>query len=633
MGDSEADGIGAHRGTRRPRISVVLPTYQRRELVTAAVRALADQSFDQPFEVIVAVDGSTDGSADTLRAMSVPFPLTVLEQPNGGAATARNLGACRARGDIVLFLDDDMEADPHLLAEHDRVHRQGADAVLGHMPLHPASAGTVLGDAVAQWSDERLARLSQPGAVLGLHDLLTGQLSVSRQVFAAIGGFDSWFTRGGSFGNEDVDLGYRLLAGDYDVRFNPDALSYQRYEVTPRQHLRQWRQAGQADVLFARKHPLEALGLFELNGLRSRFARRVARPLARAPLWRLITWPIRALAILLGDRRGRVPEFVFFRVRAIEYWRGVHEAGDVPRCSTVRVLAYHSISDLRGHGVLEPYGVPPGQFRRQVSALVARGFHPVSAEEFAAFVEGRAGVPRRALLFTFDDCYSDLPEAVAVLQAEGFGAVAFAVSGLLGGDNVWDRVHGGPALGLLDAEGLRRLRDQGVEIGGHSRTHPQLPTLPPRAVEAEVRGCVADLEAAGLEPVRFFAFPYGEHDERVRKAVSDAGFIGGFAIDPGVMDAGTDPMRIPRVEIRRADQGIRFLAKVLFAREPGWAAAVSRRTVPVTGRVARRWRRRIRRVLARLSPVAGGRSPTGTQGDRSSQSAEPAAAAGQEPPR
>jgi hypothetical protein len=98
--------------------------------------------------------------------------------------------------------------------------------------------------------------------------------------------------------------------------------------------------------------------------------------------------------------------------------------------------------------------------------------------------------------------------------------------------------------------------------------------------------------------------------------VRDAGFIGGFALDPGVMDAGADPKRIARVEIRRADQGIRFLAKVLFARELGWAAAVSRRTVPATGRVARRWRRRIRRILARLSPVAGGRSPTGTPGDR-----------------
>ncbi|WP_448614627.1 glycosyltransferase [Modestobacter sp. URMC 112] len=573
-------------GGADPRISVVLPTYQRRDVVSDALRALADQVYDQAYEVIVVVDGSTDGTAEALRAMQLPFPLTVLEQANAGAAAARNAGAHQARGDIVLFLDDDMEADPHLLAEHDRVHREGADAVLGHMPLHPESARTTISDAVQSWSLERLVRLSQPGAVLTLHDLLTGQLSVSTAVFRDIGGFDAAFTHGGSFGNEDVDFGHRLLRGNYDIRFNPAAVSHQRYVVTPRQHLRQWRQAGSADVRFARKHPPEALDLFELNGLHTPFAQRVARPLAAVPAWSAITWPARSLAVLVGDRRGRMPGFVFFRARSLEYWRGVHEAGGIPTGTTVRVLAYHAISDVQDPPVLRPYGVPLDRFRRQLAVLRSHGFTLITPEEFAGFVERRQGLPRRAVLLTFDDCYADLRQAGELLRAEGHRALAFAVSHLLGRTNEWDSHYGGPPRALLGAAGLAHLRAAGVEIGGHSRTHQSLAGKPGEVLEDEMGGCVDDLEAEGLGPIRFFAYPYGEHDEQVRARARAFGFTAAFAIDPGLTNSKTDLMRVPRVEVLRSDRGLLFLIKLLAPRAHARTVAAHRRVV-TTGRRAR----------------------------------------------
>ena len=246
-------------------ISVVIPTYQRKETVKETVQALATQTFKGPFEVIVVVDGSTDGTADALRHLAYPFPLMVVEQANQGAAQARNMGARRAAGDIILFIDDDMMAHPGLLAEHARSHEQGWNAVLGHIPLHPESPFTLLSVGIEKWADARAKRLTQPDAQLTLHDLLTGQLSVTRPVFEAIGGFDTGFTAGGAFGNEDIDFGYRLLEQGYRVHFNPHAISWQKYVVTPERYLVQWHQTGQADVRFARKYPEEATRLFELN--------------------------------------------------------------------------------------------------------------------------------------------------------------------------------------------------------------------------------------------------------------------------------------------------------------------------------------------------------------------------------
>ena len=127
------------------RLSIVIPTYERREVVPRTVTALASQSYED-FEVIVVVDGPTDGTASALRELSTPFRLTVLEQPNSGAAAARNAGAAAAAGELLLFLDDDMEADPALLAEHDGSQREGADLVLGDLPLYPHSPRNVLSE-------------------------------------------------------------------------------------------------------------------------------------------------------------------------------------------------------------------------------------------------------------------------------------------------------------------------------------------------------------------------------------------------------------------------------------------------------------------------------------------------------
>ena len=525
-----------------PRFSVVVPTSRRRAVVVRTVAALAAQDLAASFEAIAVVNGRDDGTAAALRALEVPFPLTVLEDERPGAAAARNLGAEHARGELLLFLDDDMIASPSLLREHDRSHRGGADVVVGHLPLHPDSPSTFLSAAVARWADERAERL-RAASEIDPRDVVTGQLSLSRATFRNVGAFDTRF-RG--FGNEDVDLGVRLRAAGCRVVFNPDAVSRQLYVVTPRAYLRQRHELGAADVRLGRGHPELAL-LSEAEELR------------RDTLLRVPTRWAALAALRLRPESSRAQRW-FFRSRRLEYLAGVRRAGGMPGRNPVRVLCYHSISERPGHP-LANYAVAPEQFRRQL-AFLARRFHPISGTELLRLLEGTGGVPRRAVLVTFDDCYRDLlTTALPLLAEREVPALAFAVTGKLGATNDWDAAVGGEPLQLLDADELRAIAGCGVEVGAHSRTHAVLTRLP----DAELRRELAIPCGDPFLPV--LAYPHGLHDERVKEAAASAGYRAALTVEPGVLEPDrVDLFALPRIEITSRDHGVRFRWKVLRAR-------------------------------------------------------------------
>jgi len=312
--------------------------------------------------------------------------------------------------------------------------------------------------------------------------------------------------------------------------------------------------------------------------------------------------PIRALALALVERgsQGWLANHLFSVAQAVEYCRGLREAGGVPRRRPLRVLAYHAIEDTADAGRFAPYGVRPEEFRRQIAALRRAGYQFVSADEVVHFVRGFGGLPRRPVLLTFDDCYASVLEhALPVLDSHGIPAVAFAVTGRVGGVNDWSRSSAASQFPLLDADGLRRLARGGVEIGAHSRTHPQLPRVGPSELADEVGGSCEDLERMGLGPVRLFAYPYGEFNASVLAAVERAGCRVGFTVEPGLARPGVEPCRIPRIEILREDVGWRFLWKVTIG---GWVTRREENRLAFVRGLWRRWgeptvRSTARRVL------------------------------------
>src|SRR5437660_7821705 len=98
-------------GSQHPTISVVIPTYQRREDVLDAVASVLAQHHEV-MEIVVIDDGSTDGTSEALLSR-YPDQVRLLGQPNSGPSAARNAGIRVAQGDVIAFLDSDDRWLPH----------------------------------------------------------------------------------------------------------------------------------------------------------------------------------------------------------------------------------------------------------------------------------------------------------------------------------------------------------------------------------------------------------------------------------------------------------------------------------------------------------------------------------------
>lgn len=127
-------------------LSIIIPTFRRRDLLAETLGYIAPLAAHLALEVVLVVDGCPDASGDYARHLAAvenwPW-LRVLEQNNAGAQTARNLGLAEARGDTVLFLDDDDRLLPEGVLAAYRVLSSDPelDLVSGSMAIGDAQAG------------------------------------------------------------------------------------------------------------------------------------------------------------------------------------------------------------------------------------------------------------------------------------------------------------------------------------------------------------------------------------------------------------------------------------------------------------------------------------------------------------
>ncbi|MFK0120615.1 polysaccharide deacetylase family protein [Streptomyces sp. NPDC090994] len=259
---------------------------------------------------------------------------------------------------------------------------------------------------------------------------------------------------------------------------------------------------------------------------------------------------------------------------------------DDPR---VPILMYHAVA-AEPNDATRALSVTPEAFAEQMAVVADRGLTPLTTAELAAAWRSGRPLPARPVLVTFDDGYEGVHRhALPVLAKHGFPATLFVSTGWLRGP--YDT--GGALDTMLDWDQVRELAGAGVEIGGHSHTHPQLDQLHAGDLRHELIHCKEIVtDQVGTAPVSF-AYPYGYSDRRVRAAVRETGYAQALAVGNGLARRAQGPYALRRVTVRRSTGAEEFARLVegraiarTFARDRALTKgyAVVRRARQVRGR-------------------------------------------------
>jgi len=207
------------------------------------------------------------------------------------------------------------------------------------------------------------------------------------------------------------------------------------------------------------------------------------------------------------------------------------------------VLCYHAVSSTWEHRL----ALPPKQLLRQVRAV----------QRF------------RRVHVTFDDAFRSITSVLPDLRRMEVPVTVFVCSGFadLGGaplvvpELASDDPEDLEGLRTLSWDELRALPSEGVTVGSHTVTHPHLPRLSDQDLARELEESKERIEAELGRPCPLFAYPYGEHDERVEDAASAAGYETAFSLGSRRGDA----FAAPRVDLYRRDTVLRTVARAALS--------------------------------------------------------------------
>lgn len=207
------------------KISVIIPTYNRKNFVVEAIRSVLQQE-PKNYEIIVVDDGSTDGTADLLR--SLDLPVRIIEQENGGVSKARNNGIKHAQGEYICLLDSDdlwlagiLQQQSDYLDSHPEVGLVYTDQFTETNKVQ----GPKTKFQIMQATDEQKTKFDKPNLIVPQAPIHTSATMIRKTVFDEVGLFNEDLVL-----HEDTDM-WNRISEKYLFGFIGQPLSVVRWEV------------------------------------------------------------------------------------------------------------------------------------------------------------------------------------------------------------------------------------------------------------------------------------------------------------------------------------------------------------------------------------------------------------------
>lgn len=238
---------------------------------------------------------------------------------------------------------------------------------------------------------------------------------------------------------------------------------------------------------------------------------------------------------------------------------------DSNRILKIKVLMYHRVLAEEPEKESRWHYVTVSEFRKQMKMIDQFGYTPITFSDYQLFIEGKLTLPSKPIIITFDDGYLDtLENAIPVLLELNMRAVIFVMGDRTLKSARWDEVDNSESCPLMTDDQVRTAQKMGFEIGAHSLDHFPLTDLPEKEIQYEVKRSKEAIESVLEKPIQTFSYPYGSVDERVKRIVSDSGFLFACGVYSGSAKFSQTMMDFRRLAINQYTSKAKFLFTLLL---------------------------------------------------------------------
>jgi peptidoglycan/xylan/chitin deacetylase (PgdA/CDA1 family)/GT2 family glycosyltransferase len=548
-------------------LTVVVPTFERCELVSRCVTSLLSQTLDPScYEIVVVVDGSKDGTTEALASLDAGDRLRIEVVDRLGQAGALNRGIALAKGRYCTFLDDDMDAEPGLLSAHLEAQRRGGERGvlgIGRIESEAAPGTDSLTSYLATRLNEHYDRLGldtrQPDAI----DCYSGNLSAPTEALRRCGGFSL-----DPDASIDTDISCRLVELGLGVIYVKEGGARQTLVKTRGGILADARRTGRYETKLYGRHPA-FLGRLTLSTFGT-YPRRMSLALRALLASRIApTSPLFATfgRFLYGNSRLSCAGLL----QTYAFWTGVREAAPADLWTALTkpptILTYHAIGAPGEDATM--YRVPLRRFRWQLRYLHLRRM-VVSVDQLLADYLAHRPSPGKCVAITLDDGYRDnYDHAFPALRRYGFPATAFVVTSLMGQSNTWDSE--GELIGrdIMTWDQAREMEFGGIQIGSHTVSHCDLSLASAVVVRNELEESRDDLRRELGKSDLLLAYPFGEYNSKVRELAEASGYRAACTVRKGFVTPSVGRFDLPRVHVDGRYGIVRFILALELGGLPG----------------------------------------------------------------
>jgi len=248
-------------------ISIIIPTYNRAEILKKCLESLKKQSI-QNFEVIIIDDGGKDNTKDIIDNFK-GLKIKYFYQKHKQQGVARNKGIEKSRGKYIFFIGDDIIPKKNFLEEHIKIHKEKKNVAVLGLTLWPKNWKindfmNYLAPNGPQFNYSAIKNKEN----CGWEFFWTSNISLEKK-WLKKERFDNSFK---GWGYEDLELGYRLEKLGLKIIFNKNAIAYHyHYYKNPETFLYKQKNAAKSALYFIKKYPELRERLIEKNRLRGKY--------------------------------------------------------------------------------------------------------------------------------------------------------------------------------------------------------------------------------------------------------------------------------------------------------------------------------------------------------------------------